>query len=269
MEQPATEASSESTEAQRPPERIGAFGIVVVVALVLFALVSPKAAHRMCVLWSVSAITTTVHIGAFVVVGRIVGAGIQRFNLFYGGYLFRHKTAGGWLAINWLPFGGYVKFKGQDDEETPPTTIDDRVSGLHWAQIGHWGRASICIAGSAATLALAFLVMSPEYALHRLAATPHDLWRMTTPSGAVEQVRRAYEFLAQADFRTILVGAAIWVSLVNLFPFPPMNGGQLLLELARAVTVVPRRLETTLQYAGLAAVLWCFVITLIACVRAW
>ena len=87
---------------------------------------------------------------------RRVGMRVEAFGIGFGRPLYRWIRDGVEWRLNWLPFGGYVKIAGQDNEEAdwanpPPDTFYGRSP---------WDRIKVAAAGPIANLLFALAVFS-------------------------------------------------------------------------------------------------------------
>jgi len=58
------------------------------------------------------------------IVARRAGVEVEEFGIFFPPRLYKRRTKAGWLfTINLLPFGGFVKLKGEHDSDTEPGTF--------------------------------------------------------------------------------------------------------------------------------------------------
>ena len=120
--------------------------------------------------WFVVVLTVLVFVhemGHFLV-ARLCGVRVEKFSIGFGpeliGFTDRHGTR--WL-VSWLPFGGYVKMFGQEDnaiegEAAQPLTDAERAVSFREKSVGR--RAAIVVAGPAANYIFAIVVLAILYA---------------------------------------------------------------------------------------------------------
>src|SRR6185295_16585833 len=120
--------------------------------------------------WFVVVLTVLVFVhemGHFLV-ARLCGVRVEKFSIGFGpeliGFTDRHGTR--WL-ISWLPFGGYVKMFGQEDNAIEggagqPLTDAERAVSFKEKSVGR--RAAIVFAGPAANYIFAIVVLAILYA---------------------------------------------------------------------------------------------------------
>src|SRR5512147_2843073 len=116
--------------------------------------------------WFVVVLTVLVFVhemGHFAV-ARLCGVRVEVFSIGFGpellGYTDRHGTR--W-KLSWLPFGGYVKMFGQEDnaiegEAEKPVTQAERAVSFREKSVAR--RAAIVVAGPAANYAFAIIVLA-------------------------------------------------------------------------------------------------------------
>jgi len=97
-------------------------------------------------------------------VARACGVGIETFSIGFGGEIFgwNDKKGTRW-KISWLPFGGYVKFAG--DENAASTPDRERIAQMSEEEKARtftlrplWQRMAVVAAGPVANFVLAFVV---------------------------------------------------------------------------------------------------------------
>ena len=119
-------------------------------------------------------LVVTVHEMGHFLVARVFGVKVDRFAIGFGRALFSKRDRSGveW-RIGWLPLGGYVKFAGDDNAASLPTSGDlaslrdeiiaregpgSELKYLHFKPL--WQRSLIILAGPAANFALAVVLFA-------------------------------------------------------------------------------------------------------------
>jgi regulator of sigma E protease len=103
-------------------------------------------------------------------VARWCGVGVETFSIGFGreiiGWSDRRGTR--W-KICWIPLGGYVKFEGDANAASMPSTPELKVEGQRSATNFHgkpvWQRASVVVAGPVANFLLAITIFAAGYAM--------------------------------------------------------------------------------------------------------
>jgi regulator of sigma E protease len=172
--------------------------------------------------------------------------------------LFQHRETA--FTLRLLPLGGFVRFSKDEDEE---------VKDLFEAS--HVNRALIMSSGSLFNMVIAFLVFIPVFVfglhlplLDALTASALTLWRifsgtiiflldllsgqggmegLSGPVGIAVMAGKAASkgFLDLFFFTGVL---SMSLGIMNLFPFPGLDGGQLLMLLIEAVRRKPIGIRT-------------------------
>lgn len=93
------------------------------------------------------------------VAGRKLGIGVERFALGFGRAIYKKEHNGVEYRFNWIPFGGYVKFVG--DEPDKPVPPELRHIAFNTAPV--YKRAITAFAGPAMNVVLAFFLFCVVY----------------------------------------------------------------------------------------------------------
>jgi len=181
-------------------------------------------------------IVILVHEAGHFFAGRWVGIGIERFALGFGRAIWKKTHKGIEYRVNWIPFGGYVKFVG--DEPNKPVPDELREVAFNTAPV--WKRAITAFAGPAMNIVLAFVLFCVIY----LAGNP-------TPTSLIADVEpgspAAVAGLRAGDRVVAIDGEPIrfWQELSDAVTANPER--ELLFEVERksetlTLTVVPKRI---------------------------
>jgi len=192
------------------------------------------------------------------IVGRLCGVKVDVFSLGCGPELFGFQDRYGtrWRLAA-LPFGGYVKFHGDTNDVT--TTDSEAVSAMpaneqtviFLAQKA-WKRAAIVIAGPFANFFIAFSIFIGYYfyqnisILQSLQFAFDDIWFIFSNiiyfikgsmigNETFEQLIKVahYNFMNLLYISAVL---SIVTGVVNLFPFPSLDGGYLSYYIIEAIS---------------------------------
>lgn len=169
-----------------------------------------------------------VHLGGFVLAGLLGGATIEKVEIFSGLKLVAVNFRGVPLSLGSIPTGGSVAFKGMAYSEEATEEKSFRRLPLAW-------RVVIIASGPFAVLLLASVCIGPVEAGRSLANGFHQLVLgafAPLSQGQILLQKTLYLFHTQA-FVIVLGVVAAKIAAGNLLPVPPMNGGQLLMELFR------------------------------------
>jgi regulator of sigma E protease len=84
-------------------------------------------------------------------VARRNGVEVEEFGIGFPPRAWARKTKGGWFfSVNWLPIGGFVKLKGENDADKRPGSLGAATT---------WVKAKIMLAGVAMNLVVAFVLL--------------------------------------------------------------------------------------------------------------
>ncbi|MCV6593528.1 MAG: RIP metalloprotease RseP [Silicimonas sp.] len=186
------------------------------------------------------------------IVGRWSGIKAEVFSLGFGPVLFaRTDKHGTQWQVAALPFGGYVKFKGDggaasnpDEEVMSTLSPEERRSTMHGAPL--WARAATVFAGPLFNFILSFLIFfcflfyygveREPLTIESLRATPHGSSELAPgdvilalnglPAGSRAELSEAAEALSPAttlDYRVLRDGEEITVP--GPWPSPPAASG--------------------------------------------
>ncbi len=80
------------------------------------------------------------------------GVEVEEFGLGFPPRAWSKKTKGGWLfSVNWLPIGGFVKLKGENDADKRPGSLGAAST---------WVKSKIMLAGVVMNLLIAFVLLT-------------------------------------------------------------------------------------------------------------
>jgi len=142
-------------------------------------------------------------------VARACGVAVETFSIGFGseivGWTDRKGTR--W-KISWLPFGGYVKFLG--DENAASTPDRERIAKMDAAERSIafpfkpiWQRALVVVAGPVANFVLAFVVFTVLYAGFGAKALSTYTGAITPHSPAAEAGLRAGDKIVAIDGKSV------------------------------------------------------------------
>jgi regulator of sigma E protease len=159
----------------------------------------------------------TVHELGHFAAAKLFGTAIDRFSIGFGRAIFSRRDRSGveW-RVSWIPFGGYVRFAGDDNVASVPDTDDldalrrDVVAlegegavkrYFHFKPV--WQRAIIAAAGPMANFALAILLFSGFLLVFGSHILPAKIFSVQPGSVAEAVGIRAGDVVARADGRMI------------------------------------------------------------------
>jgi regulator of sigma E protease len=123
-------------------------------------------------------------------VARWLGVGAETFSIGFGREItgWTDKRGTRW-KVGWLPFGGYVKFIGDENAASEPgdareLSEKDKARSFHLRPV--WQRFLIVLAGPVANFILAIAIVSGFVAANGVASTPNVVIA-TVPGSAAEE----------------------------------------------------------------------------------
>jgi regulator of sigma E protease len=123
-------------------------------------------------------------------VARWLGVGAETFSIGFGREItgWTDKRGTRW-KVGWLPFGGYVKFIGDENAASEPgdareLSEKDKARSFHLRPV--WQRFLIVLAGPVANFILAIAIVSGFVAANGVASTPNVVVA-TVPGSAAEE----------------------------------------------------------------------------------
>ena len=123
-------------------------------------------------------------------VARWLGVGAETFSIGFGREItgWTDKRGTRW-KVGWLPFGGYVKFIGDENAASEPgdtsaLSDEDKARSFHFRPV--WQRFLIVLAGPVANFILAIAIVSGFVAANGVASTPNVVIA-TVPGSAAEE----------------------------------------------------------------------------------
>ena len=105
-------------------------------------------------------ILIVVHETGHFLMAKKMGIGVEKFSIGFGRPIWKKTSGETEYIIAWIPFGGYIKMVGDEDEEDPEKPVDPELA-FNLKPI--WKRALVVAAGPAANLLLAVAIFSVVY----------------------------------------------------------------------------------------------------------
>lgn len=137
-------------------------------------------------------------LGHFLVAKRN-GIEVEEFGMGIPPRIWGKKFGGTLYSLNWLPIGGFVKLKGEDD-----TRPESRSEPGSFSSKSVWVRAQVLLAGVFANLLFALFVLTILFRLGVPEYTERVVVQSTVPGSAAEQLG-----LASGDVLVSAVGVAL------------------------------------------------------------
>jgi membrane-associated protease RseP (regulator of RpoE activity) len=198
------------------------------------------------------------HVGTMALVGWLLGATVEEVSWFFGPPYFRFRICRVSFRIGVIPFGGYAKFKGDQD---PPKSRDEVVFAADMEPPGFndlhpLRRAAIAASGCLALLFLAALCLGRWPSVRSLSRGFVQLvtfapWTPAWVPGGRKLAGRFLSLFRTGPYRIALGVLAAKQAAVNLYPVPPLNGGMIINTLLEWRRRLPEKFEDAANFVGI------------------
>ena len=218
-----------------------------------------------------------IHEFSHLLVARGLGIGVHEFGLGLPPRAASRDWRGITWSLNWLPIGGFVKLAGESNSDEDIAAPDSFSAAPLWKRLLVW------TAGPVSNLILAYVLVVILY-IALYAVPPHEAaWRaiigtaeliglwfegivslpgvllsdpLNAPVGGLPMMGQAVDSalqhpqLIEAVLAVTLL-LSLTIGLMNLLPIPPLDGGQALFAIVRAV--LGERIGRVVTYSATAA----------------
>ena len=250
--------ASPSDDPTNQPESTFSPLFIIAVALLVVAATNQNTRPLLSILGLIL-IVNLVHLGGFVIAGLLSGASIEKIDIFTGPKLAVVHFRGVPLSVGCLPTGGSVAFKGMAYSEEEAEGKSFRRLPLAWRMV-------IIASGPLAVSLLASVCIGPVEAGRSLINGFHQfvMGAFAPSSQGQALLKKALYLFHTQPFVIVLGVVSAKIAAGNLLPVPPMNGGQLLMELFRG-RIEKSNTASRCQMLGLTFVLllflgWCIAV---------
>jgi len=202
-----------------------------------------------------------VHVSAMAGAGRAFGIAIRKVVYGAGWALYQRGVA----TFKLVPFGGYVRFKDSYDGPIPEA---ERFDAYDHQPL--WIQVAILLSGASALLLASVLLLGAGGLHSFISGFGQIVAGALNPLTLAQSLIRTLRLFIDSRGLLALIGlvCAKWAA-VNLLPIPLLNGGQILMTLARVNTRAPQ-VATLLQQAGLCVLVGIYGSWAVAlCVFVW
>lgn len=204
-----------------------------------------------------------IHESGHFLVAKLCKVKVNEFAIGFGPTLWNKQGKTTKYALRAIPLGGFVSMEGEDEPS-------DEMGAFNKASI--WKRILIVAAGGTVNIIFAIIVfwclstyyVGPKYALYNVGYYLQTMWngivqlftgnvgidQMAGPVGISSAVAQTSSF---ADFIYILSVISLSLGVTNLLPFPPLDGGKIVLLIVEGIIRRPlnKRFEIILQSVGM------------------
>lgn len=170
---------------------------------------------------------TALHIFTIAIVAHMMDVKVREVSLGFGKQLFQFK----WFKLKIFPLGGSVRMVHSSDEDLPPKTISKWA--LNYKPV--WVQLVIASSGVIALISVAMAINSEQALSYFYSGFSQFILGAVSPTGtAQEYFAQIHSFIVQAPFITILIAVMAKLAAFNLLPLPALNGGDMLMIIAKA-----------------------------------
>ena len=200
-----------------------------------------------------------IHEGGHFLVAKLCKVKVNEFAIGFGPTIWRKQGKQTKYALRLIPLGGFVNMEGEEERSENEGSFSKASIPRRIAIVAAGGLVNIvfvlivCIKNDvsfafSATGKFAFSIVD---SLKMLFTGNVSIDQMVGPVGIGEIVAKTTGF---AEFVYILAVVSISLGFTNLLPFPPLDGGKIVILLIEAIRRKPmsEKLEISIQMAGFA-----------------
>ena len=204
-----------------------------------------------------------IHESGHFLVAKLCKVKVNEFAIGFGPTIWKKQGKVTKYALRAIPLGGFVSMEGEDEPS-------EKEGAFNKASI--WKRILIVSAGGLVNIIFALIVfwclsacfVGPKYALYNLGFYLQTTWQgivqlftgkigvdqMAGPVGISNAVAQTNNV---ADFVYVLSVISLSLGVTNLLPFPPLDGGKIVLLIVEGIIRRPlnKKFEVALQSIGL------------------
>ena len=204
-----------------------------------------------------------IHESGHFFVAKLCKVKVNEFAIGFGPTIWRKKGKVTKYALRVIPLGGFVSMEGEDEPS-------EEKGAFNKASV--WKRILIVAAGGTVNIIFAVIVfwclsacyVGPKYALYNVGYYLQAMWngiiqlftgnvgidQMAGPVGISSTVAHTSTI---SDFVYILSVISLSLGVTNLLPFPPLDGGKIVLLIVEGIIKKPlnKKFEIALQSVGM------------------
>jgi len=201
-----------------------------------------------------------IHEGGHFLVAKLCKVKVNEFALGFGPKIFTKEKGGTVYALRLIPLGGFVSMEGEEERS-------DAEGSFSKASV--WRRIAIVVAGGLVNIIFGLLVyfillvtimdiytalVSVKDYLVLVFVSLKDLFtggvspeQMVGIVGISDIVVNTSGF---QDYLSVMASISVSLGITNLLPFPPLDGGKIVIYLIEAIRKKPIKEETELKIQG-------------------
>ena len=197
------------------------------------------------------------HVGTMALAGWLLGATVEEVSWFYGPPYIRFRIGRVNCRFGVFPFGGYARFKGDQDvpksREEIMFAADIEPPGFN--DLHPMRRVAILASGCLTLILLAASCLGAWPAVRSLArgfvqCIPFAPWTPAWVPGGRELAGRFVSLFQTGPYRIALGVLAAKLAAINLLPVPPLNGGHIVMTLVEWKKRLPEQVTEPVTYVG-------------------
>lgn len=168
---------------------------------------------------------SVLHVSAMAICANALGIAIRDVSFGFG------KKIGslGRISLRSMPFGGFVEMKDSREETLGP---DDTYDAFNHQPL--WKQVAVPLSGSVSVLVLGLATLGSSGWSYFIAAFGQILYGAITPFSTAQEYLSSFEiFRSERGVVDSLALEAFKLAAVNLLPISTLNGGQVLMILAK------------------------------------
>ena len=212
-----------------------------------------------------------IHEGGHFLIAKLCKVKVNEFALGFGPKIFTKEKGGTQYTLRLIPLGGFVSMEGEDEHS-------DSEGSFRNASV--WKRIAIISAGGlvnvifglliyfilllAITDVYTALVSVKDYLILVLMSLKDLFTGAVSPDkmvGIIGLSDIVVNTVGIREYFSIMASISVSLGITNLLPFPPLDGGKIVIYLIEAIRKKPIKEETELKIQGwgLAAIMALFV----------
>lgn len=212
-----------------------------------------------------------IHEGGHFLVAKLSKVKVNEFAIGFGPTIFSKEKGGTKYALRLIPLGGFVSMEGEEERSDAEGSFSNASIGKRIAIVAAGGMVNIIFG-----LTLYFILVSSingittgfiavkNYiilviiSLKNLFAGGASIEQMVGIVGISDIVVNTTGF---QDYLSIMASISVSLGITNLLPFPPLDGGKIVIYLIEAIRKKPikEELELKIQEIGFLAIIALFV----------
>lgn len=212
-----------------------------------------------------------IHEGGHFLVAKISKVKVNEFAIGFGPTIFSKEKGGTRYALRLIPLGGFVSMEGEEERSDAEGSFSSASIGKRIAIVAAGGIINIIFG-----LVLYFILVSSINGIatgaiavkNYIILVISSLKDLFTGGASIEQMVGivgisdiVVNTTGFQDYLSIMASISVSLGITNILPFPPLDGGKIVIYLIEAIRKKPIKEETELkiQEFGFIAIIALFV----------